>query len=118
MGRSIVLLCCIVLFSFGGEGNSEMGRTIYKYIFKPALGYVGDDFVSQHSAKEWETLFADDAKGFKKEFGGKSAELDALFESKRFTGMIPHLEAFAVEFANDSGYSPHCTNLEEGDVEK
>ncbi len=110
--RSLLLVAFLFISVLGANGNSEIGKTIYKQIFKEELGYYGDDFVYKHTAKEWEELFANNAKGFKKEFGGISERLDDLYKIEKFKELIPHLEAFAVEYAKDSGYSPHCHDID------
>ena len=112
MKRAIMLFFSLLCFAWA-EGNSEMGRTVYKHIFKPELGYIGDDFVSKYKAKEWQELFANDGEQFKKVFGGISQKLDDFYKTDEFKAMLPHLKAFAVEFAADSGYSPHCHDIDE-----
>lgn len=110
--KELILLVLLFVSSLGANGNSEMGRTVYKHVFKPELNLIGDDFVSKHTAAQWEELFANDAEGFKKEFGGISPVLDALYKKEKFKELIPHLKEFTVEFASDSGYSPHCHDIE------
>lgn len=108
MVRKIIftlLVTCSFLFA---SGSSDRGLTYYKYLFKSELGYNGSVFTAKYTAKEWKALFANDAKGFKKEFGGISPKLDALYKTEKFKKLLPHIEAFAIHYAKDSGYSPHC----------
>ncbi|MCV6608755.1 MAG: hypothetical protein OIF32_11115, partial [Campylobacterales bacterium] len=81
---SILLLLNTTYLMAERKGNAEMGKTIYKTIFKKELCYIGDDFVSQHTAQEWEEIFAHNGEMFKEEFGGKSKRLDALYKTKKF----------------------------------
>lgn len=112
MLRSIILFISLTVLGFAQDiqGSPDKGLTYYKYIFKEQLGYDGSVFTSKYTADVWEKLFKDDAKGFKKEFKGISKKLDKFLESEKFKQIAPHLEAFAVHYSSDSGYSPHCGN--------
>jgi hypothetical protein len=106
---SLAILSNIALAQYEG-GSHDKGLTYYKYLFKDELGYLGSKFTGKYTTKEWKKLFANDAKGFKEVFMGKSKKLDSLLESEKFERIAPHIKAFAIYYSKDSGYSPHCGN--------
>lgn len=98
------------LFAEYANGSFDKGLTYYKYLLKNELNYDGSVFTAKHTAKEWEKLFENNADGFKKEFSGISTKLDSLLKSEKFEKLAPHIKAFVIHYAKDSGYSPHCGN--------
>lgn len=110
--KALIIFLLAFTFSFAeyDNGSPDKGLTYYKFLFKNELKYNGSVFTAKHTAKEWEELFNNKAEGFKKEFGGISKKLDDLFSSKKFDKLAPHIKAFAIHYASDSGYSPHCGN--------
>lgn len=104
-----VLLGCFT-YASATEGSKDKGLTYFKFLFKKELGYDGSVFTAKHTEAEWKELFKDDAKGFKKEFSGLTQNIDNLLKSDKFKIIAPHIEAFAIYYAKDSGYSPHCGN--------
>ncbi len=107
-----LLFCSNFLIADYENGSYDKGLTYYKYLFKNELKYNGSVFTAKYSEKEWNSLFENKAEGFKKVFKGKSEKLDRLIESDKFEKIAPHLKAFAIHYAKDSGYSPHCGNDE------
>lgn len=107
----VMKIFLIVLFSFSTlfatMGSSEMGRTIYQSFFRDELGYIGDDFTAKYTIDEWEEIFKDEGKEFKLIFG-VTPNLKAFFQREDFDTFLPHIKAFAIEYAKDSGYVPNC----------
>jgi hypothetical protein len=97
----------LFLSSVYANGNSEIGKTLYQTFFKDELGYIGDDFTAKYTAKEWEALFEDDARGLKEKFG-VTQNLREFFRRDDIDTFLPHLKAFAITYAKDSGYVPNC----------
>ena len=111
--KKILLISIIVCSSLYGQydgGSYNKGLTYYKFLFKKELKYNGSVFTAKFTAKEWEELFENNASGFKKEFIGISTNLDKLLNNEKFERIAPHIKAFAINYAKDSGYSPHCGN--------
>jgi len=106
---TITLLLGSLYADYDG-GSHDKGLTYYKYIFKKELGYDGSVFTAKYTEKEWAKLFENKAQGFKKVFMGKSPKLDTFLQSSKFEKIAPDLKAFAIYYAKDSGYSPHCGN--------
>ena len=109
------LLLVLILISSSihaqyNDGSADKGLTYYKFIFKDELKYNGSVFTGKHTEKEWAKLFENNAKEFKKEFAGITTKLDKFINSKKFEKIAPHIKAFAIHYASDSGYSPHCGN--------
>ncbi len=104
----LFLLCVFSLNANDIEGNIDKGFTYYKYVVKPIIKIKGSDFTHKFLADEWRELFKNDAQGFKKEFSPINSEFSHFLESKKFKKIAPHLEAFFVHYAKDSGHSPHC----------
>jgi hypothetical protein len=105
----IVSISLVFLYADDFKGSFDRGQTYYKYLIKPHLGYSGETFVAKYTQMEWKVLFENRGELFKKEFG-INKELKELFDSEKFERMVPHLKAFAIHYAKDSGYSPHCGN--------
>ncbi len=112
------LLAAIVLSaSLYAGGSAEMGKTIYKTFMRDELGYIGDRFTEQYNAKKWKELFAGDAEKVKELFG-TTPKLRKFFNRDDIDKFLPHLEAFAVYYAKDSGYVPNCDELSEWELER
>jgi len=112
MRKSLIVFIFVSSLLYGQyeNGSYDKGLTYYKFLFKNELKYNGSVFTAKFKAKEWDKLFQNNAKGFKKEFGGITQKLDKLLNSKKFEKIAPHLKAFAIHYSQDSGYSPHCGN--------
>ncbi len=112
MRNSLIILIFLSTFAYAqyDGGSEDKGLTYYKFLFKKELNYNGSVFTAKFKAQSWEKLFDNDAKEFKKEFSGITKKLDKLLNSKKFEKIAPHIKAFAIHYASDSGYSPHCGN--------
>ena len=109
------LVAVLTAISLYASGSAEMGKTIYKTFMRDELGYIGDRFTEKYNAKKWQELFAGDAKAFKDRFG-TTPKLRKFFNRDDIDKFLPHLEAFAVYYAKDSGYIPNCDELSEWEL--
>ena len=107
--RNIILILILTYQIINAqEGNSSKGLTYYKYILKPMLGYNGAVFSKKYTTKEWEVLFANEAKEFKVIFSKESNETKDFLNSKKFKKIKIDLEAFVKEYSKDSHNVAQC----------
>lgn len=102
----ILIFCSQIIYA--QDGNSSKGLTYYKYILKPMLGYNGAVFTKKYTGKQWQTLFLNDAKEFKKIFSKESTQTKDFLNSKKFKKIRFDLEAFAKEYSKDSHNVAQC----------
>jgi hypothetical protein len=104
----------MIVFTLGfaqvQKGDADRGQTFFKHIFAPELGYGGETFVAMYTGLEWEAIFSDDAKEFKKEFC-QSDKLKEFCDSEKFNKISIHIKAFAQKYALGTGNIPHCGDL-------
>ncbi len=114
MKTVIAIIFCLALGAYAQDrlGSHSKGLTYYKYIIKPELGIPGDVFTKKYTTQEWQALFDDGAKGFKKQFSNVSPKLDAFLASDKFKQIAPDLRAFTIFYAQDSGYLAPCDTKE------
>ncbi|MFA6789520.1 MAG: hypothetical protein WC149_12525 [Arcobacteraceae bacterium] len=96
----ITLLLSLKLLSGSINPDIYKGQTYYKYIIGPKLGYNGIEFTKQHTQKEWEVLFDNEAKAFFENYN--------LSKNEITKEMLPHLHYFAIFYAKDSKAVPYC----------
>lgn len=101
----IVILFSSLLFS---SGEIHKGQTYYYYFLKKPLGYSGVAFAKKYTDKQWQELFKYNAKGLKEFLLSQNKELYQFLENKKFDKVIPHLEAFVVQYASNKKNIPQC----------
>lgn len=84
------------------------GQTYYLYTLKDSLGYNGAVFSKQHTKKEWQKLFQNEAKGLKEKLIRQNPELKSFVNSEKFKKIIPFLKEFTIHYAKDVKNSPTC----------
>jgi hypothetical protein len=105
LGLAVAL--CAVSFSFA-EGNADTGKRIYLKTMSAQTGLNGADFAASRTIAEWKRLFEGDAEGFVKEIGEKYPSTKAYLNGEAFAKHAPHLGAFMINYAKDSGNFPSC----------
>jgi predicted methyltransferase len=100
--KVLVLTLFIALSLLGKSTVADLykGQTYYKYIIGPKLGYNGIVFTKQHTQKEWEKLFSNEAKALYEHYNLSKKEVTQE--------MLPHLRYFAIFYAKDSKAVPYC----------
>ncbi|MEA2111941.1 MAG: hypothetical protein U9P71_07830 [Campylobacterota bacterium] len=105
------LLVVLALTMFGATASyadAAKGQKVYLKKFKSKFELNGAKFAALHSQDEWETLFADDAAGFIKEFSEKYPKSADYLNKPKTLKRINLLKDFCIEYANDSGNVPSC----------
>lgn len=100
----IFLLSSVLL----ANAQTHKGKVFYYYLLKPSLGYDGSVFAKKHTDKQWVKLFSNNAKGLKKELLYQNIKLKEFLDSEKFIEILPHLKAFALEFASNKKNFPEC----------
>lgn len=109
MSKKILALFLMPLFLFAySEGNVDKGHTYYRYIIGPMIGIRGDIFTKEHTKKEWEKLFLNNAQGFKENYATINKDIKAFVLTAKFEKIVPHLKAFSIYYAKDSDVKPQC----------
>lgn len=103
----LLFLIPICAFAFN-QGDVDKGHTYYKFVINPFTGIRGDVFTKEHTKKEWEALFFNNAQGFKNKYSSINNEFKEFLSSAKFEKIAPHLEAFAIYYAKDSEVKPQC----------
>ena len=112
MKKYLLILSLMVGFVFA-SGDADKGRTYYHHIFWSVFGFDGTVFTGAHTQKEWKKMFDNNAQGVIEKYGKISPEAKELLEGEKFQNIAPHIEAFAIKYASDSGQIPHCGELYE-----
>ena len=109
-GLILVWILAVALWA----GDSARGQIFYAHLLGPQLEYNGAVFTKLYTQVEWEALFADRAEGFIDRFGPKMDETtQTMLRSDHFyERILPHLRAFAIEYAADQPGMPMCADDE------
>ena len=84
------------------------GKRYYMKTFKQKFKMSGEAFAQLHTKAEWTALFADEGRGFIKEFSQKFPKQSAYLHDPKIWKKLQHVGDFAETYASDSGKTPTC----------
>lgn len=90
------------------SADSKSGQKYYMKLLKNKFNMNGTKFSAEHTVSEWESLFENNAEGFKKEYSEKYPEAKAILENSENNNKIQDIGDFAKEYGSDSGNVPSC----------
>lgn len=86
----------------------KKGQKHYLKSFKSKFHMNGTKFAALHTQDEWTELFANEGKGFIKEFSERYPNAQKTLSKPNAWKKLQHVKDFAIEYANDSGNVPSC----------
>lgn len=84
------------------------GQRLFIKVLKKPIGKTGGEISKEHTAAEWEALFANDGAGFVKEYSEKYPEAAKKLQSQKVRKYMNDLKDFMIKYASDSGNVPSC----------
>ncbi len=108
MKKFLTLMASMALVASMAHADAKSGQKAYLKSFKASFGMNGTKFAAEHTVSEWENLFADNAKGFIKEYGEKFPKALPALTNPNMTDKIQAVGDFAKEYGSDSGNVPSC----------
>lgn len=108
MKKLLMILAAAALTASMAQADVKTGQKVYLKSLKAKFGMNGTKFAAEHTVAEWEELFADDAKGFIKEYSTRFPAAAAVLENPDMKEKLKDLGDFAKEYGNDSGNVPSC----------
>lgn len=108
MKKLIMLLAAAALAASMAQADAKTGQKVYLKTLKAKFGMNGTKFAAEHTVAEWEELFADDAKGFIKEYGERFPAAVPVLTNPAMKDKLQDIGDFAKEYGSDSGNVPSC----------
>jgi len=108
MKKLLTLLAAVALTVSMAQADAKTGQKVYLKTLKAKFGMNGTKFAAEHTVSEWEDLFADDAKGFIKEYSEKYPAAEAVLTNPAMKEKLQDVGDFAKEYGSDSGNVPSC----------
>ncbi|HZF71191.1 hypothetical protein [Sulfuricurvum sp.] len=108
MKKFLLLLAAAALTATMAQADAASGQKVYLKVFKAKFGMNGVKFAAEHTVSEWEDLFADNAKGFIKEYGDKFPAAAPILTNPDMKDKIQDVGDFAKQYGSDSGNVPSC----------
>lgn len=108
MKKLITLLTALALTASLAQADAKAGQKVYLKSFKAKFGMNGTKFAAEHTVAEWEELFADNAKGFIKEYRERFPTASAVLSNQELAQKLQDVGDFAKEYGSDSGNVPSC----------
>lgn len=96
------------LLSTSVSADIKAGQKTYLKLLKNKFNMSGTKFAAEHTVAEWESLFADGAAGFIKEYSEKYPSSKSVLENPSNLDKLKDVGDFAREYGNDSGNVPSC----------
>ena len=103
---SIVLIAA--LSATVALADAKAGQKVYLKTLKAKFNMNGTKFASEHTVGEWEELFAEDAKGFIREYGERFPAALPILSNPSMKDKLQDIGDFAKEYGSDSGNVPSC----------
>lgn len=103
-----MLFAVAVLTATMAQADAKTGQKVYLKTLKAKFGMNGTKFAAEHTVGEWEELFADDAKGFIKEYGERFPAAVPVLTNPDMKEKLQEVGDFAKEYGSDSGNVPSC----------
>ena len=115
MRKALSMLLAALMFTslfaisaVASDGNVDTGQRLYLRLMADHVGMNSADFATLHSQAEWTALLENNGEKFAEKFAGEYPGLQGYLNGDLFPRHVPHLRAFLVHFANDSGNFPSC----------
>lgn len=108
MKKLLMILASVALAVSVAQADVKSGQKAYLKMLKVSFAMNGTKFAAEHSAHEWEDLFADGAKGFIKEYGERFPKSQGTLNNPSNANHLQNIGDFAKEYGNDSGNVPSC----------
>lgn len=108
MNKLLSLLLVAVLSASVASADAKAGQKVYLKTLKAKFGMNGTKFAAEHTVSEWEELFADNARGFIKEYGERFPSALPVLTNPSITGQLQDVGDFVKEYGSDSGNVPSC----------
>jgi hypothetical protein len=108
MKKFILVISALTMFVSIAQADIKAGQKAYLKLFKTSFGMNGTRFAADHSVAEWEALFADNAKGFIKEYGERFPKAAPVLNNPDMAAKLQDIGDFAKEYGNDSDNVPSC----------
>lgn len=108
MKKLLIVLASVALAVSVAQADVKAGQKAYLKAFKTTFAMNGTRFAAEHSVHEWEDLFANNAKGFIKEYGERFPKAQAILNNPEMGPKLQDVGDFAKEYGNDSGNVPSC----------
>ncbi len=108
MNKLLSLVLVAVLSAAVAQADAKTGQKVYLKTLKGKFGMNGTKFAAEHTVSEWEDLFADDAKGFIKEYGERFPSAAGVLNNPSMKDKLQDVGDFAKEYGSDSGNVPSC----------
>ena len=103
------MIVCTLFFLVTAVGaDVNKGKRYYMKTFKQKFKMSGEAFAQLHTQAEWKALFADQGRGFIKEFSQKFPKQSAYLHDPKTWKKLQHVGDFAETYASDSGKTPTC----------
>jgi len=108
--KIFVVIILTFLLASSLVADVEKGKRYYMKNFKQKFKINGLDFVQLHTQAEWHALFEDKGKNFIVIFSKKYPKQKKFLNDPKTWKKLQHVRDFAIEYANDSGKVPSCSD--------
>ena len=108
MNKLLSILLIAALSASVASADAKAGQKVYLKTLKAKFNMNGTKFAAEHTVAEWEELFANDAKGFIKEYGERFPTSVPVLSNPDMKDKIQDIGDFAKEYGSDSGNVPSC----------
>ncbi|MGA9045355.1 hypothetical protein [Sulfuricurvum sp.] len=108
MKKLLSILLIAALSASVASADAKAGQKVYLKTLKAKFNMNGTKFAAEHTVAEWEELFANDAKGFIKEYGERFPTAVPVLTNPSMSDKLQDIGDFAKEYGSDSGNVPSC----------
>lgn len=108
MKKLLAILAAAALVASMAQADVKTGQKVYLKTLKAKFGMNGTKFAAEHTVSEWEDLFADDSKGFIKEYSERFPSAAPILNNPNMKEKLKDVADFAIEYGSDSGNVPSC----------
>ncbi|MFZ2889249.1 hypothetical protein [Sulfuricurvum sp.] len=108
MKELLSILLITALSASVALADAKAGQKVYLKTLKAKFNMNGTKFAAEHTVAEWEELFANDAKGFIKEYGERFPTAVPVLTNPSMKDKLQDIGDFAKEYGSDSGNVPSC----------
>jgi len=108
MKKLLSILLIAALSASVASADAKAGQKVYLKTLKAKFNMNGTKFAAEHTVAEWEELFANDAKGFIKEYGERFPSAVPVLTNPDMKDKLQDVGDFAKEYGSDSGNVPSC----------
>lgn len=108
MKKLLSILLIAALSASVASADAKAGQKVYLKTLKAKFNMNGTKFAAEHTVAEWEELFANDAKGFIKEYGERFPSAVPVLTNPGMSDKLQDIGDFAKEYGSDSGNVPSC----------